>query len=316
VMRRVWSAWHAGDMATISNLFADGADFMAIGSDADEWWVGSEEFLRVRMTQFEEMPDYDIEIHELSAFEDGPIGWAAVLMTMVTPVMRSRLRTTAVLRIEEGTWRIVQWHNSLPVANEQMFGVGLTTTLDQLLASVVEDDSTIGALGGSEGTVTLVFTDIVDSTALADSVGDQAWAKTVVQHESKIRGITGKHDGHVVKMLGDGSMLAFDSARAAVRAAVEIQQALNEELFAVRIGIHTGEVVRTADDLLGVTVNKAARIATAADGGNIMVSSTVRDLVGSLPGVRFGQPTLIALKGLPDTHQVLALEWDSPSPPL
>lgn len=159
--------------------------------------------------------------------------------------------------------------------------------------------------------MTLVFTDIVDSTVLAEAVGDQAWAGMVIQHESTIRRIAGIHDGNVVKMLGDDSMLAFDSARAAVRAAIELQRAFDEERFAVRIGIHTGEVVRTADDLLGVTVNKAARIAATADGGNIMVSSTVRDLVGTLPGVRFGQPIIIALKGLSDTHQIVPLEWDS-----
>ena len=118
------------------------------------------------------------------------------------------------------------------------------------------------------------------------------------------------HGGDVVKMLGDGSMLALGSARAAVRAAIEIQQAFHEEAFAVRIGIHTGEVVRTEDDLLGITVNKAARIAATADGGSVMVSSTVRDLVGSLPGVRFGQPKLVALKGLSDTHQIVPLDWD------
>ena len=309
-MRRVWSAWQAGDMATISNVFAADANFMGIGSDANEWWVGSDEFLRVRRTQFEEMPVYDIEFHEVVAFEDGPIGWAAVLMTMVTPVLSSRLRTTAVLRIEAGTWRIIQWHNSLTVPNEQMFGVDLTTSLDQLLASIVEEGSAIESLDGSEGTVTLMFTDIVDSTVLAEAAGDRAWAGLVARHESAIQRIAEAHGGNVVKMLGDGSMLAFDSARAAVRAAIEIQRAFNEEAFAVRIGIHTGEVVRTEDDLLGVTVNKAARIAATADGGNIMVSSTVRDLVGSLPGVRFGQPMLVALKGLTDTHQIVPLEWD------
>ena len=239
------------------------------------------------------------------------MGWAAVLLTMTTPVARTQVRCTAVLSLSAGTWQIVQWHNSVPVANEQIFGVELTTTLDQLLASVVEEGSQIRLLDSSEGTVTLLFTDIVDSTMLAEAAGDRAWAGMVGQHESAIRRITKKHGGVVVKVLGDGSMLAFDSARAAVRTAVECQREFAQEAFSVRIGIHTGEVVRTGDDLLGVTVNKAARITSAADGGNIMISSTVQDLVGPMPGVRFGQPVLVALKGLSDTHPIVQLEWDT-----
>jgi class 3 adenylate cyclase len=114
----------------------------------------------------------------------------------------------------------------------------------------------------------------------------------------------------VVKLLGDGSMLAFDSARAAVRAAVDIQRASSQALFGVRIGVHTGEVIRTGDDLLGLTVNKAARVAAAADSGAIMISSTTKDLIGSLDGIRMGEPRIVALKGLSDSHQIVPLAWD------
>ena len=109
-------------------------------------------------------------------------------------------------------------------------------------------------------------------------------------------------------------MLAFDSAPGAARAAIEIQQASVADDIAVRVGIHTGEVVRITDDVLGLTVNKAARIAGAAEGGQIMVSSTVRDLVGSSQGVRFGHATVVSLKGLPDTHQIMTLDWKAKTP--
>ena len=114
----------------------------------------------------------------------------------------------------------------------------------------------------------------------------------------------------MVKLLGDGSMLAFESARAALSAAVDIQRASDQGPFGARIGIHTGEVIRTAGDLLGLTVNKAARVAAAADSGGIMVSSTTRDLVGSLEGIRMGEPKIVALKGLSDTHQIVPIEWE------
>jgi class 3 adenylate cyclase len=122
--------------------------------------------------------------------------------------------------------------------------------------------------------------------------------------------VTASQGGTVVKLLGDGSMLAFESARAAVRAAVDIQRASESAAFGVRIGVHTGEVIRTADDLLGLTVNKAARVAAAADSGNIMISSTTKDLVGSLEGIRTGEPKIVALKGLSDTHQIVPIEWE------
>ena len=194
--------------------------------------------------------------------------------------------------------------------NPQIFGVELTTNLEELVTSVLDGPSPFPSSTGSEGTMTLVFTDIVDSTVYAESVGDAAWAETVGGHETAIRSITATHDGRVIKFLGDGSMLAFESARAAVRAAVDIQRAAAVGPFAIRIGSHTGETIRTADDVLGLTVNKAARIASAAGAGQILASSTTRDMVGSLDGVQIGEPQAVALKGFSDTHQIVPLEWE------
>ena len=251
-----------------------------------------------------------VEIDKVEAFEDGPFGWATCFFTLVTPEGRVPLRTTAALRLEAGAWRIVHYHNSVPTPNQQIFGVDLTTTLEELVTSVLDGPSPFFSSVGSEGTMTLVFTDIVDSTVFAESVGDAAWVETVGGHETAIRSITATHGGRVIKFLGDGSMLAFESARAAVRAAVDIQRATADSRFAIRIGIHTGETIRTADDVLGLTVSKAARIASAAGAGQILASSTTRDLVGSLDGVQIGQPQTVALKGFSDTHQIVLLDWE------
>ena len=78
------------------------------------------------------------------------------------------------------------------------------------------------------------------------------------------------------------------------------------EPYQVRIGIHAGDVIHSDGDYLGATVNKAARVAAAADGGEVKVSSTVRDLVGALEGVRFDAPTSLTFKGLSGTHQVMS----------
>ena len=112
-----------------------------------------------------------------------------------------------------------------------------------------------------------------------------------------------------MKFLGDGSMLAFESARAAVRSAIRIQKETEAAPFAVRIGIHSGEVMRTENDLLGLTVNKAARVASAAAEGQIMISSTTCDLVGSMEGATTGEPMTVTLKGISGTHHIVPVTW-------
>lgn len=311
VVRRMLLAWASlGSHEVLLNLVSSDPSVRGLGSDADELWVGQDEFLNVRQAQAVEMEGPTHEIDSIEAFEDGQFGWAMMFTTMTTAAAVTPLRHTAVLRLEAGVWKVIQWHNSSPVTNQQVFGIDLTTTLDSLVSSVLDNQAQLASVAGSEGTMTLVFTDVVDSTLLTESIGDAAWADLIGTHESTIRRITAGEGGTVVKFLGDGSMLAFESVRAAVRAAIQIQDESVEAPFNVRIGIHTGEVMRTADDLLGLTVNKAARVASAAPANGIMLSSTSRDLVGSMDGLHFGEPQIVALKGLSNTHQIVPVERD------
>jgi class 3 adenylate cyclase len=305
-------AWESRDYETQSNLITTGPYFRGIGIDAEEFWDGAEAFLRVHRVQAEELAGESgghggVTLERLDAFEEGRVGWASVLLTMRTPIGDADLRATVVLVLEAGAWKVVQWHTSAPSPNVQTFGVELTTTLDDLLTSVAEDAIALDALAKSEGTMTLVFTDIVDSTILAERLGDEGWLTLVKNHESDIRRYTTAHGGTVVKMLGDGSMLAFDSARAAVRAALEIQEAAAAEQYAVRIGIHAGDVVRREGDLFGLTVNKAARIASVAEAGQVLASTLVVELLGTADGLALGQPETVALKGLSGTHELLPI---------
>lgn len=308
VVRRVAAAW-TRDTDILRNLVSSDAALRVLGSDTDEWWEGQEQLLRIRESQADEMPDLHLEIGRVEGFEEGGFGWATLFTTMVTPEASTPLRHTAVLRLEAGVWRVIQWHNSSPTSNQQVFGVELTTTLDDLVSSVLDDKRALAA-AGSEGTLTLAFTDIVDSTVHAESMGDAAWTEMIASHASTIREAAESENGTVVKLLGDGSMLAFESARSAIRSAVHLQRASAAGEFAVRIGIHTGEVIRTGGDLYGLTVNKAARVAAAAGPGQVMISSTTRDLAGSMEGVRMGEPKIVALKGLSDAHQIIPIEWD------
>ncbi|MCZ6738893.1 MAG: nuclear transport factor 2 family protein [Actinobacteria bacterium] len=310
VVRRVLLAWGSPSQEILLSLVSSDPSLRVLGFDADELWVGPAEFFNVRQAQSVEMGPITFTIDRIEAFEDERFGWAMLSTTMTTAEKTTPLRHTAVLRLEAGVWKVIQWHNSSPVPNRQVFGVDLTTTLDNLVSSVLDSQTELTSKAGSEGTMTLVFTDVVDSTLLTESIGDAAWAQVIGAHESTIRRITTTEVGTVVKFLGDGSMLAFESARAAVRAAIQIQTETVDAQFDVRIGIHTGEVTRTADDLLGLTVNKAARVAAAAPAAGIMVSSTTRDMIGSMDGLHFGEPQIVALKGLSDTHQIIPVDWD------
>jgi class 3 adenylate cyclase/ketosteroid isomerase-like protein len=310
VVQRILNAYAANDLSTLSNLMSSDPAMRFLGFDSDEWWVGLEEFLKVFETQAREIGDITLlTLESVEAFEEGTFGWAAAFTTIRQDDLTTSMRSSAVFRIEAGAWKALAWHNSVPVPNQQVFGVDLTKTLDSLVSALRDDVTNVAIATRAEGTMTLVFTDIVDSTLLAEHIGDVTWADLVRRHGDAIATITDRNGGRVVKLLGDGSMLAFESARAAVRTAVGIQKSVANEPYSVRIGIHTGEIIRTGDDLLGLTVNKAARVASAAGANQIMVSSTTLDVMGSIPGVTAGETRIVTLKGLSDAHQVTTLEW-------
>lgn len=136
------------------------------------------------------------------------------------------------------------------------------------------------------------------------------------EHNAIVREQVGLHSGFEVKSQGDGFMLAFASAREALRCAIGIQRALAERdsdgpELRVRIGLHTGEPVREADDFYGKAVILAARIAAEARGSEILVSALVRELIESTGEFSFEDPTDAELKGLSGMHHLSAVRWRS-----
>lgn len=132
----------------------------------------------------------------------------------------------------------------------------------------------------ADGDVVIAFSDIEDSTAHNEALGDRGWVKVLEQHNRLIHQLVDHHSGHVVKSQGDGFMIAFADAGQAVLCGVNVQQALLEnadryEGILVRIGIHMGTSVRRGDDLFGRNVAMAARITGQAKGGEILVSESV-----------------------------------------
>jgi class 3 adenylate cyclase len=146
---------------------------------------------------------------------------------------------------------------------------------------------------------TVMFTDIVDSTQRASELGDRQWRALLDRHDDTVRQQLARFRGQEVKNLGDGFMATFDGPARAVRCAASICESIRPLGIAVRSGLHTGEVELKRDDVAGIAVHIAARVAAEAEAGETVVSSTVRDLVAG-SGLRFQDRGIHELKGLPD----------------
>ena len=167
------------------------------------------------------------------------------------------------------------------------------------------------------GTVTVLFADVEGSTALLERLGQERWLRGLSEYEALLSASIGEHGGTLVKALGDGHLVAFPSARAGLRCAIDVQRALPLEGapgLRVRMGMHTGEPAVREDDLHGRTVVKAARIADLARGGEIFVSSVVRELAEADEDLGeelwFDDAREVELRGLRGRHIVMAARWD------
>jgi class 3 adenylate cyclase len=157
---------------------------------------------------------------------------------------------------------------------------------------------------------TVLFTDIVGSTERAAELGDRRWRDVLERHDRLVKEEVGRHRGRVVKSTGDGVLATFDGPGRAVRAGMALRTAAPETLGSeLRVGVHTGECELIGDDLGGIGVHIAARIQADADPGQVLVSSTVKDLVvGS--GLRFGEQRDRTLKGVPDIWRLFPVIGD------
>ena len=313
IVRRLWWARTKGDQEVLKSSWSNSEYLLIIGSDEREWVEGAQESLVLSTAQVEEWKIEDSELLRLRAFEEGSVGWAAFEEKRTNPNGLTRVyRRTMVFVLEAGSWRIIQSHFSASVPNLETAGVELTKTLSELLAAIGTESDLLPLTGQMSGTSTLLFTDIVDSTGLSQEMGDIGWSRVIKDHLERLRILVQGEGGTVVKTLGDGGMYAFASGSAALRAALRIQRAMSNSAgpdLQVRVGVHTGDVIHTEGDYLGSTVNKAARVAAAAEAGQILVSSTTADLVSSSE-FEFGESVTVELKGLAGTHQLRPLIWD------
>jgi class 3 adenylate cyclase len=144
-----------------------------------------------------------------------------------------------------------------------------------------------------------MFTDIVDSTRRAADLGDRDWQDLLGRHDQLFRRALDRHRGREIKHTGDGFMATFDGPARAIRCAASITDAVEDLGLELRAGLHTGELeVRRDDDLGGLAVHIAARVMSMADGGEVLVSSTVKDLVAG-SGIDFEDRGTHELRGVP-----------------
>lgn len=202
----------------------------------------------------------------------------------------------------------MQCHTSVPTPNTKTIGNEQTA-----IANLVKAAQKGFALGQREGLASVMFTDIVNSSRLASAMRDRLWSAEISRHFGALRRIIESGGGQFVKSLGDGTMSSFSSARSALRAASTIQRAMDADTdgpaIALPVGIHTGEVVQTDEDLFGTVVNRAARIAAAAGAGDIMVSDETRALAGDDPDFRFLDPVTVRLKGFEGERLIHRIDW-------
>jgi class 3 adenylate cyclase len=154
---------------------------------------------------------------------------------------------------------------------------------------------------------TVMFTDIVGSTEAAARMGDQRWRELLGDHHAVVRAELGRWRGTEVKTIGDGFLATFDGPARAVRCADAIRASVRTLGLELRAGLHTGECELVGNDVAGIAVHIGARVMSSAQPGEILASSTVKDLVvGS--GLQFADRGLHALRGLPEQWRLYALE--------
>ena len=191
------------------------------------------------------------------------------------------------------------------------------TSIDAVARAVSTIPPPVPAMEGDSGTITIVFSDIESSTQRATSMGDASWMKVLTAHNDIIKRHVNAWQGTVVKNQGDGFMLTFGGARRALRAMIGVQQDLlrfadenPEQGVRVRVGVHTGEVIAEDGDIFGKHVMLAARVGGIAEGGQILVSSLVREIAAARGDLDFGDPVVVALKGIDGEHMVYPLLWE------
>jgi class 3 adenylate cyclase len=166
---------------------------------------------------------------------------------------------------------------------------------------------------GNATLATILFTDIVDSTATLSRLGDRAWQRLVIAHNDRLRAALDRFRGREIETTGDGILALFDGAARAVRCSAAMTLAVRDLGVEIRAGLHTGEVELVGGNARGIAVHAAARISALAGRSEVLVSATTRELADG-SGLRFESRGRHVLRGLEGERELFALVQDSPVP--
>jgi len=194
----------------------------------------------------------------------------------------------------------------------------LLSSIDDLAAWAREDRNEIARIAAPDGAVTMMFSDIENSTSVNSELGDEEWVKLLGAHDRLLHLYVDRHRGHIVKSQGDGYMVVFPTPELAIGASLGIQRALSAKRqrsrrlrrtpIRVRIGLHTGTAIEREGDYFGRNVAMAARVAAMADGGEILVTDEIAHALQESKEFHFVEDDTVELKGLPGEHQLWLVE--------
>ena len=221
--------------------------------------------------------------------------------------VRKRVDTRNML-LTGGREAVKQVWQTANILRKDGLGAAVRSSIEDLADWAEVERPDLARLSPS-GKMVILFSDIEESTALNERIGDRAWVRLIGRHDKMVRRQVKKHAGYVVKSQGDGFMVAFAQPGQAVRCSIDIQHSLDRRHneIRVRMGVHMGKSVRRGDDLFGRNVAMAARVAGEAEGGEILVSKVVRDALRDVDDIAFDEGRDAELKGFSGTHRLYAV---------
>jgi class 3 adenylate cyclase len=231
----------------------------------------------------------------------------SILPTIGIPCLVLHRAGDRVVRVDQGRYLAEAIPDARYVELEGVDHLAFAGDQEALLDEV--EEFLVGSRSGGEAEralATVLFTDIVGSTDMAARLGDRRWRDLLESHDATVRRELAVHRGREVKTMGDGFLAVFDGPARAIRCAVAIREDLRKLGIGVRAGIHTGEVELMGEDVGGMAVNIGARVGALGGDGEVLVSSTVKELVvGS--GIEFEDRGTHRLKGAPDEWRLFAV---------
>ncbi len=188
------------------------------------------------------------------------------------------------------------------------------TSIDVIASALGDEQPQLGQMSSPDGALTLLFCDIEDAAEIREEIGEERAQELLRDHRTIVEQVVRHHGGTVAKSHDDGFMVAFDSAHAALRCAIDLQSSLadrtvpgSERPLALRVGLHTGFVILNEEEMYGRNVVLGARIAGRAQGGEIIVSSVLKEYTESDPTFRFEERGEHRFKGVLGEHHIFAV---------